>query len=285
VLTTLSSLGQDAQAILSFHHSIDHSGQTGTHDPMQAVEKGVTAARGLVVEIAAAQRRAGEARDAAWQLATELLDDMGRIGNLRNVRDDIRCLAINAFLRCARMGAKGRAVGVIATEMNTAAERLGNTAEGILGRVADIRTQADRLSGGEARQNIASELDDVTATLRSANASTGSQLDVISRRGSAVVARIGRIVDDLDFGRSLGESLAECASALRLDGYVATASRIDVDSDSIRKFSKYQYDFYTMASERDVHISILENTECDTLPEINHKSLSKSDEIIDDCFL
>ncbi|MDR3493626.1 MAG: hypothetical protein P4L82_03395 [Ancalomicrobiaceae bacterium] len=285
IVSTMHSLGHDAEAILVFHRSIDHSGQAGARDPMQAVETGVTAARGLVVEIAAAQRRAVEARDAAWGLATELLDDMGRIGNLRNVRDDIRCLAINAFLRCARMGAKGRAVGVIATEMNTAAERLGHAADSILKRVADIRTQADRLSGGEARPNIAGELNDVAATLRAANASTGSHLEVIARQGGAVVARIDGIVAELDFGKSLGEALEACASALRLGQSAAAAGPAATDNALIKQFSEYQYAHYTMASERDVHRAILATTLPEYIPVINHKSLSHSDEIIDDCFL
>ncbi|MDR3375277.1 MAG: methyl-accepting chemotaxis protein [Ancalomicrobiaceae bacterium] len=286
VLATMGSLACDAEAILAFHHTIDHSGTAKAHDPMQTVEVGVSAARSLVAEIEAAQRRAIEARDATSGLASELLDDMGRIGNLRNVRDDIRCLAINAFLRCSRMGANGRAVGVIATEMNTAAERLGHAAEGILGRVAGIRAQADRLSGGPAQRDIVGELDDVAATLRAANATTGSHLGMISRQGDAVVSRIGQIVEELDFGRSLGETLEGCVNSLRLGRFGTPGSTVDhADSVLIRRFSEDQYSYYTMASEREVHRAMLPIGIPDDLPAINHKSLSHLDESCDDCFL
>lgn len=279
IVATIRSLSGDAAAILSLHDTLGRADRAGGVDPMQAVEAGIAATRQLMSGIDAAQKRSSEARDATGRLASQLLDDAGSIGNLRNVRDDIRCLAINASLRCARLGVRGRAVGAIAGEINAVGDRLGHTAEQVLDHLERIRLQVGRAFEEPEQSDIAGELDEVAQILRTVNTTTEDHVEVIRRQGGTVQDRIGRIAQDLDFGATLGETLSDCVRALR-----ATSSTLSFDEHNplIAQFTERQIGRYTMAAERDLHRSVLHGVISSTsLPNDSHTTHSAAEDVDD----
>lgn len=284
IVVTLQSLASDAQSILALHGTLARD--DGDRSPMQAVESGVATVRQLVAGIEQAHRRTSLAREETARLAGQLLDDAGSIGNLRNVRDDIRCLAINASLRCARLGAKGRAVGAIAGEINAVGDRLGQAAERVLGSLEQIRDQVAHIFDEAGGADISGELDSVAETLRNVNAGTDRHVAVIQRQGGSVVSRIAEIARDLDFGSSLGETLGDCTRVLRAD---FPNTKVDYVNPLIRRFAEHQIGCYTMASERDLHRNVFQGIFSSTSagPEntITQTSAANSAEDFDDCFL
>jgi methyl-accepting chemotaxis protein len=250
IVATIDGFSEDARRILDLSgRATGDCGQT-----LKAIETGVGEARGLVSEVAAASRLANEAYAATKRVATELLNNMGNIGNLRNVRDDIRCLAINAYLRSNRLGDKGRAVGVVAAEMNTYATRLGVAAEGILGCLSAMDKTAAEIASQADTVDLVSELDGAMLTLREASGRTDRAIAETARNGNAAAERIGRIAAELDFRHGLGDLLDECrvlfGSAAALTGAPAT-------DPAFADFSGRLYRLYTMAGERDVHRRVL----------------------------
>lgn len=222
-------------------------------DPIREIERGVGLARDVVRDMELSGARTVAAYGATRQVATELLSNMGNIGNLRSVRDDIRCLAINAYLRSNRLGSGGRAVGVVAAEMNTYAARLGVAAEGILQSLSAMQATANAKTDEAVAINLVGELDGALGTLREADDRTAHFLTEAAQNGHAVADRIGHIAHDIDFRKDLGERLETCR---RLFGLTADGGVVSED-EAHADFSERLFSVYTMAAERDVHRSIL----------------------------
>lgn len=251
VVATIEGLAGEASRVLSL------TGKAGCNGggEMQAIEDGVGFARGVVGDIEQSGALAAAAYASTKRVATELLSNMGNIGNIRSVRDDIRCLAINAYLRSNRLGAKGRAVGVVAAEMNTYAARLGVAAEDILQRLSTMRETAEGIDGnhGGARVDIVGEIDGAVTTLREANVRTSLHLKEAEESGNAVVERIGHIARHIDFSKDLGEHLHACHRMFGSSDTIAPAENTKDYAD----FSERLFAVYTMAAERDIHRSVL----------------------------
>lgn len=251
VVASIEGLAKEAERVLALN---DKAGCGGS-ETMQAIEDGVSLARNVVGDIERSGALAAAAYAATKQVATELLSNMGNIGNIRSVRDDIRCLAINAYLRSNRLGAKGRAVGVVAAEMNTYAARLGVAAEDILQRLSTMReTAAGIETEDKARHvDIVGEVDGAVATLREANVRTSQHLKEAAESGNAIAERIAHIARDIDFAKDLGEHLESCRRLFGSDGHLGLAA----DAKEHVDFSERLFAIYTMASERDIHRAIL----------------------------
>jgi len=251
VVASIEGLAGEAEHVLAL------TGRAGgdSGEAMQTIEAGVALARGVVKDIELSGNLAAAAYAATKRVATELLSNMGNIGNIRSVRDDIRCLAINAYLRSNRLGAKGRAVGVVAAEMNTYAARLGVAAEDILQRLSAMRETAEHIDGetGGRHIDIVGEIDGAVVTLREASGRTGRFLAETAESGNAVAERIAHIARDIDFRRDLGEHLDACRRLFGGDDGRGPAA----DADRYAGFSERLYAVYTMAAERDIHQRIL----------------------------
>ncbi len=250
VVASIEGLAKEAERVLTLN---DRAGGGG--DSMHAIEEGVSMARSVVGDIERSGVLAAEAYAATKQVATELLSNMGNIGNIRSVRDDIRCLAINAYLRSNRLGAKGRAVGVVAAEMNTYAARLGVAAEEILRRLSAMREAAAGIDAEGSGQSvdIVGEVDGAVATLREASARTSLHLKEATESGNAIAERIGHIAKDIDFAKDLGEHLETCRRLFGSDGHLGLAENLK----DYTGFSERLFAVYTMAAERDIHRAIL----------------------------
>lgn len=250
VVASIEGLAKEAERVLALN---DRAGGGG--DSMHAIEEGVSMARSVVGDIERSGVLAAEAYAATKQVATELLSNMGNIGNIRSVRDDIRVLAINAYLRSNRLGAKGRAVGVVAAEMNTYAARLGVAAEEILRRLSAMREAAAGIDaeGHGQSVDIVGEVDGAVATLREASARTSLHLKEATESGNAIAERIGHIAREIDFAKDLGEHLEACRRLFGSDGHLGLAE----DLKDYTGFSERLFAVYTMAAERDIHRAIL----------------------------
>ncbi len=273
VVASIEGLAGEAERVLTLNGKAGCSGG----ETMQAIEEGVSLTRSVVGDIERSGALAAAAYAATKQVATELLSNMGNIGNIRSVRDDIRCLAINAYLRSNRLGAKGRAVGVVAAEMNTYAARLGVAAEDILQRLSAMRENAAGIeTQGEDRQvDIVSEVDGAVATLREASARTNVHLKEATESGNAIAERIGHIARDIDFAKDLGEHLEACRRLFGSEGHLGLAE----DAKDHTSFSERLLAVYTMAAERDIHRAILG---AGNAPVVSVVAANESEDLFDD---
>lgn len=265
IVTMINGFGQDAAAIMALRGSSGGVDLQSGKDAIAAIERAIAQSRAVVEDIAIAGHKAAEARTTTLDTANDLLSNMGSIGNLRNVKDDIRCLAINAYLRCYRMGSKGRSVGVIATELSTYAERLGVSAAGVLQRLSKMKDAASMLSFAEddGHGDLKTELEGAASVLSEIASRTDLHQDEMLRHGDAVSERIGQFAQELDFRSNLGDALS--ASVAMLESTIGHATYAESDLPLVATFSDRLYPLYTMASEREIHRGILpvghENTD------------------------
>lgn len=282
IVSMINGFGQDAAAILALR-----SGSTGFdiqsgNDAIATIESAVARSRAIVQDIAAAGVAAAQARTTTLDTANDLLSNMGSIGNLRNVKDDIRCLAINAYLRCYRMGSKGRSVGVIATELSTYAERLGVSAAGVLQRLSKMKEAATMLSFAEdsGHDELEAQIEGAAAVLSDIAARTDRHQEEMLRHGEAVSQRIGQFANELDFQSNLGDALT--SSAAMLESIIHFAIKPETDQPLVTSFSERLYPLYTMASERDIHRGILPVSHANT--EMTRTACNKADQSDDELF-
>jgi len=258
IVQILHGFAKDGEAILALRGRAEGAGGDTNGGIMGEAEEAIAVARSLVEDMEAAGLKVREARDATLEIVSDLLGNVGSIGNLRDVRDDIRCLSINAYLRCARLGSQGQSVGVIATEIGLFAEKLGAYADDILRQLNAMEQSASCLEETEAGEHgaLSEGLGNASMMLREANERMDLQLAELTRHGEAAAETIDGIADQLDFNSGLGALLQETALLLKSPTAPAGASEPG-DDPRLAEFSERLFPLYTMASERDVHQSII----------------------------
>lgn len=284
IVSMINGFSQDAAAIMALRSGSSGFNIQSGKDAIVAIESAIARSSTIVEDIAMAGHKAAEARTTTLDTANDLLSNMGSIGNLRNVKDDIRCLAINAYLRCYRMGTKGRSVGVIATELSTYAERLGVSSAGVLQRLSKMKEAATILSFAEddGHDELRNELEGAAAVLSEIASRTDRHQDEMLHHGEAVSERISQLAQELDFRSNLGDALA--ASAAMLESATGYATLKDQNLPLVAVFSDRLYPLYTMESEREIHRGILPVTHVDTAKTRDDcvKATQTGDELFDD---
>jgi hypothetical protein len=254
ILGSLQGVARDARNILALSRNLQGSSQSGGGAKITIAKDSVDVMRAVLVEVEAASRQSASVDEAVGRLVSEMLGDMSKIGNLRNVRQDIKLLAINAYLHCSRMGELGRSVGAIATEINLEGDKLGRSVGTILQVLSAIGTRYEGREDPKDRRDLVADLDGAAAALQTADRESEESLDLILSQGESIAERIGSIVQGLDFSRELGEKLSECSASL--SQALADSDAVQTWPEILQEFSTNAYAIYTMKSERDVHLKI-----------------------------
>jgi hypothetical protein len=254
ILGSLQGVARDARNILALSRNLQGSSQSGGGAKITIAKDSVDVMRAVLVEVEAASRQSASVDEAVGRLVSEMLGDMSKIGNLRNVRQDIKLLAINAYLHCSRMGELGRSVGAIATEINLEGDKLGRSVGTILQVLSAIGTRYEGREDPKDRRDLVADLDGAAAALQTADRESEESLDLILSQGESIAERIGSIVQGLDFSRELGEKLSECSASL--SQALAASDAVQTWPEILQEFSTNAYAIYTMKSERDVHLKI-----------------------------
>jgi hypothetical protein len=256
VVDTLGSIARSAEAILEARGLVAAGADAADGGFLSRLDDSMDQARRVVLGIEAAHGRAAEIRASTLETADELLGNVGSIGNLSNVKDDMRCLAINAYLRCSRAGDKARAVGAVAMELQTLAKTLGAVTEQILGQVATLGRNASALADSAGESGLGDVIVELASGVRSARERMDRGLAEMDELGAAVASKVAATIAALDFERGLGDALAEAqshfAASLRHDDEPA-----DPADPRLEVFSSKMLAVYTMASEREVHRMII----------------------------
>ncbi|MBD1544716.1 hypothetical protein [Roseibium aggregatum] len=283
IVAIIHGFAEDGDAILALRERAAGAGENADGNIMGEAEKAIGTARSLVKDMEATGRKAREARTATLEIVSDLLGNAGSIGNLRDVRDDIRCLSINAYLRCHRLGSQGRSVGVIATEIGLFAEKLGTFADDILRQLSGMEQSASRLEDTDTdeRGALSNGLDEAIVFLRRANEKMEHHLAELSRHGEAAAGTISRIAGELDFNSDLGTLLQETATFLKPQSGSASACEAEADP-RLAEFSERLFALYTMASERDVHQSVIPVDAASNPEQAGHGSEQSDEDLFED---
>lgn len=188
------------------------------------------------------------------------------LGNIRSIDADMRVMGLNATLRCGRLGAAGRALGVVAQELRNCSKRTEEQARNLSAALAEAMGLAQRLAVDQG--------DDDARLSAAATAAMESSLGALDGLGAALDAalsrlhvEVGEIAADLDgaaaalgVGRSVGDALDSAIAGLETLANEIDPVRSDprpLRAEVERLLSRH----YTMDSERVVHDLFAEDGE------------------------
>ncbi len=257
IVSMINGFSQDAAAIMALRSGSSGFDIQSGKDAIAAIESAIARSSAVVEDIAvpgARQRRPERPRLIPPTISSATWAASAICATSRMI---FACLAINAYLRCYRMGTKGRSVGVIATELSTYAERLGVSSAGVLQRLSKMKEAATMLSFAEddGHDELRRELEGAASVLSEIACRTDRHQDEMLHHGEAVSERIGQLAHELDFRSNLGDALA--ASAAMLESVTGHATLEDQNLSVVATFSDQLYPLYTMESEREIHRGIL----------------------------
>ncbi len=221
---------------------------------LEQLEQEVGEARGLLAGYLDARRDADQVLAAMADAVTGLRRHMRTV---LSIEADIRLMGLNTTLRCARLGARGQALAVVAQEMrayaNSTAEDTGDVTAG-LGRLVDTARQLTGSAHGSAAE-AAAAADAMTASIARFGAlgraesqalsdleRDGRTVEALLQQTAALTAAHAEISAALQAAAAELSDLAEAAGAADDDDLAAAAPLFAEIAAA-----------YTMDAERAVH--------------------------------
>ena len=253
----LAGIASDASEILRLR---DLSLGRSTEDDqgiLRRLESHVGHALVLVDEMSVAEDRAMAMGGAAVAATSSLA---GQITGLLSIQTDVQQMALNAALKCTRIGDAGKPLRIIASELGMHAVCLRAGVQAALEAVSAMSMDARLLSGSDSEEagatrtaaEVGAQLSEVTQRLRQAGDSAESDLAAVAQQGDAVVDTLRRAVNRLDFQRQIGVTLDEAALMLA-GGADRGAPETEDFSDVLNAILAQVNKSYTMVQERQIH--------------------------------
>ncbi len=186
--------------------------------------------------------------------------------SLNSISGDMRLMGLNAAIKCGNMGSVGRALSVIAQELQAYATLTREYVQEVAGSLGRISGSAHEIvgSGGDQGGHIDADalkrqLDSVVARLKMTGRGLSQVMDSIAEHGVSVVAQ----TEALDEGFS---GKAECRQAMAEGVRELKALAADSDpglkgaalEDARREVLAFTESHYTMASERSTHGAVID---------------------------
>ena len=132
LLGSLTAMGPDTARLLGMI-AAENDGDGRTF--LQRLEHGIAEVECVTAQLHEARERSGSMAAIIADMVEELT---GRLGKLRRIRLDVQHMATNTRLLGRRFGALGKAVSVIAVEIDVYAGRLGAAMDGLASPVATL---------------------------------------------------------------------------------------------------------------------------------------------------
>ena len=252
LLDSLTAMGPDTARLLQMIEAeSDGDGRTF----LQRLEQGIAEVDSVTAQLHAASE---QSQTMAAIIATTVEELTARLGKLRRIRLDVQHMATNTRLLGRRFGTLGKAVSVIAVEIDVYAGRLGSAMDGLSVPVAtlsaasgDIRDAFGDTGNDDAGQALATAL----ATIRRGCQRSEQGVSKGGDDARQFVEALQIACDDLSRELAVAGVMDEVAEAL-----FPSAEPVDVPdeaTDAVRDALTTIAALYTMASERAVHAAFL----------------------------
>ena len=188
-------------------------------------------------------------------VANTITDLTRGLGRIQRIAMDVQDISTNTRLLCRRHGIIGRAVAVIATEVNPCATRLTKLSSDIervvqsLGHL-DLRPAGDDGSGGSA-----GALDDALAVVRSACETSDQAMASGGDEARRIIATLQNDVGALQREQGFADRLD--VGAVVLNRQAPAEPLTPADEAVLHRLLPWAAGLYTMASEREIHAAFL----------------------------
>lgn len=247
--SAVASIGGIADAVDRIVRSRGTAGSNGgAPSPLGAVAQMVDEAVGVLEDCATELQQSQRTIDAVNAAIVELI---GYVETVRRIETEMRLVSLNAAIRCARLGDRGRALDVIAQQLRELTrETVSSASEAMAGLEQAGELMAGMGSGREASQG----LDRVRERARQSLARL-SGIDEEAAAAQTLLATDGSlIVRDLRAATSDLSELEDVVEALR-DGQFELTARLPEEAPDFgavaAAFSAYR-SRYSMAQEREI---------------------------------
>jgi hypothetical protein len=243
----LTGVASDAREVLRLRSASRGGGASDKEGGVLArLEASLADTMSLVGDLENAEASARDLRASAEATAAGL---GRRIGAIRRIRAGINQMALNANLKCVRLGDAGKPLSVIAVELRVSADDLGDRAgqaEQILAGLA--REPAAEGSGALGASGVGDLLEAAVAPIRAAEAKAGADLAALAERSEGMIAQLRQATDRLDFHGAVSDVMIRVADEICAAGVTPPADDVAF-ADVMAEIGK----LYTMARERQVH--------------------------------
>jgi histone H3/H4 len=249
-------MADDAHEVLRLRDVVRGGhGRTQDAGVLARLERSLGQALRLVGDLATAEGSAQALTRSAQTTAGGLAE---RINSIRAIKTSIHQMALNAHLKCCRLGDAGRPLSVIAVELRVQADHLGETAEAAETLLASLAraAQADASDAGRVGSAAVGELlAQAAAPVRDASSRAGGELAGLVGQAEEIVSALQQATGRLNFRGEVEDVLRDMADQLRATAQAAepasptaalAATLVEIEG------------LYTMAKERQVHRSYAE---------------------------
>ncbi len=248
LVASLKALQPDTAALLDL---IDDDAGHGGRPFLIQIEEAVGEVAVITVQLQEADQRSA----AMLCLITETVDELtGRLAQLQRVQFNVQDIATNTRLLCRRHGDLGKAVSVVAGEVDIYAHSLGNAMRGIGRPIAELAETngalaAKRVEAGGS--DMGGKLAQALAVIREGCQRT----DMAVREGGDDARQLIELLaiagDEIGAELQLGATMRQAAIVLSATPPVPALS--DAATIALGTLLPQIGALYTMAQERDVH--------------------------------
>ncbi|MDJ0276261.1 hypothetical protein QLH51_05530 [Sphingomonas sp. 2R-10] len=248
LLESLNALQPDTASLLDLID--DDAGGNGRPFLIQ-IEEAVGEVAVITVQLQEADQRSASMLDLITDTVRELT---GRLEQLQRVQFNVQDIATNTRLLCRRHGELGKAVSVVASEVDIYAHSLGNAMRGIgqpINELAEVNTTLMIKRGDAGDRDMGTKLAQALVVIREGCQRT----DLAVREGGDDARQLMELLtiagDEIGAELKLGATMRQAAAVL------ASTPTVDAPGDpamaALGDLLPRITALYTMAQERDVH--------------------------------
>ncbi|MBI5163079.1 MAG: hypothetical protein HY985_04165 [Magnetospirillum sp.] len=183
---------------------------------------------------------------------------VGHVEAVQSIEAEMRVMGLNATFKCARLGAEGRALSIVAQELRAYSNRTAEDGHGIKVGIEQLIEAAHEMDAAERQGLQATQMEAAMAAgvqvLERAGADIDPLLATVARRAAAAAAALSRAMAVLAAHPEFAAALVDCSTALAALARDAEADAGGGDFAQLRaEILQTLGTRYTMASERKVH--------------------------------
>lgn len=251
MLRSLSALQPDTEKLLSL---IAEHGDAGSREFLARLERGISDVEGVTIRLRDAEERS---RAIAVTIAEAVRDLSRRLAGVKGIRLDVQDIAVNTRLLCRRHGMIGKAVSVVAVDVDAQTVALGMTTFSVAAAIDTLETAGLELQGDHADGGGRDMGDMLAAALAVVRRACQRTENAMMKGGDGARGLIDLLINaGDDFDCHATTDLMMSAS-----GKLADSQQLPIDdaaafAEACALLVEIEK-LYTMASERVVHDSFL----------------------------
>jgi hypothetical protein len=187
-------------------------------------------------------------------VANTIADLTRGLGRIQRIAVDVQDISTNTRLLCRRHGIIGRAVAVIATEVNPCATRLTRLSSDIE-RVVQSLGLLDLAPGATQAAGSTGALDDALAVVRNACETSDHAVSSGGDEARRIIATLQNDVGALQREQAFADRLE--VGVVVLNRQAPAEGLTAADEEVLHRLLPWAASLYTMASEREIHAAFL----------------------------